>query len=60
MTRSRVDIPIWTWRCDFCGKVSEDLAVSQAELPTPEEMEARGWLVSDFGDRCPDCRGVMK
>ena len=60
MTRAIIPRPVWTWYCDDCGASSGDLTLSQHELPTPDEMNARGWRIADrWGDKCPDCRAMQ-
>ena len=56
MTRAHFKRPVWTWLCDRCGKTSGDLATEHQDLPTPEQMRARGWFIAEmWGDRCPEC-----
>lgn len=58
MTRTYTTKPVWTWKCDQCGRETM-LARTQSGalgLPTPDEMRQRGWLIADiFGDKCPIC-----
>lgn len=58
MTRTYTARPVWTWKCDRCGRES-DLARSQSGtngLPAPDAMRERGWYVAEvFGDLCPEC-----
>lgn len=58
MTRTFTDNPVWTWKCDECGR-EQHLARAQSGsmgLPTPEEMREKGWFIAEmFGDRCPLC-----
>lgn len=56
MTRAYTTTPIWTWKCDRCGRESTDLAREQQRLPTLEEMRDRGWHIAEkWGDLCPNC-----
>lgn len=56
MTRSHTHRPVWSWFCDRCGGTSGDLAWHQSQLPTPDEMRARGWYVAElYGDLCSRC-----
>jgi hypothetical protein len=56
MTRAFTDSPIWTWKCDRCGRSSGDLATHQSQLPDPDEMRRRGWYIADvYGDLCSRC-----
>lgn len=63
MTRTYTSMPVWTWRCDQCGR-EYGLARDQSGpggLPTPDEMRARGWFIAkNFGDLCPPCFAKSK
>lgn len=58
MTRTFTAQPVWTWKCDRCGRESH-LARKQSGplgLPTGEEMRAAGWHIAEmYGDLCPIC-----
>lgn len=55
MTRTFTSSPIWTWKCDSCGRETA-LARVQSALPTPAFMRAEGWYIAPrFGDKCPQC-----
>lgn len=57
MTRAHIRRPVWTWFCDLCGRTSGDLANEQSDLPSPDDMRARGWFIAEtWGDRCPTCQ----
>lgn len=57
MTRAHTKQPVWTWQCDRCGATSGDLAYNQKDLPTPDEMRARGWFIAEkWGDLCSRCQ----
>ena len=55
MTRTFTQNPVWTWRCDRCGR-EESLSREQSGLPEVEQMRQRGWFIARlFGDLCPEC-----
>lgn len=58
MTRTYTSKPVWTWKCDECGREHE-LAREQSGprgLATMDEMRERGWFIAEkFGDMCPPC-----
>lgn len=58
MTRTYTAKPIWTWKCDECGR-EQLLAREQSGsmgLPSMDEMRERGWFIAEsFGDKCPLC-----
>lgn len=58
MTRTYTKKPVWTWKCDRCGR-EEHLAHEQSGpfgLPTMEQMRDEGWFIAEsFGDLCPKC-----
>lgn len=50
--------PVWTWKCDHCGREAH-LAISQLSLPSPDEMRNAGWYIAlKFGDMCPECASM--
>lgn len=56
MTRRHTPCPAWEWACDKCYRVGDELTRHQRDLPTAEEMTARGWHVARlWGDLCPQC-----
>lgn len=56
MTRGHVASPVWAWHCDECGRAFGPLCWNQGELPTPDDMRARGWFIAElYGDLCPSC-----
>ena len=58
MTRTYTAQPVWTWKCDRCGRESH-LARQQSGslgLPTIDYMRDAGWFIAEkFGDLCPIC-----
>lgn len=58
MTRTYTAKPIWTWKCDECGR-EQHLAREQSGsmgLPSMDEMRLNGWFIArSFGDKCPLC-----
>lgn len=49
----------WTWLCDHCRRSSSDFEFHHSQLPSADEMRARGWYIAPFyGDRCPSCAAV--
>lgn len=61
MTRTYTAKPVWTWKCDQCGREHE-LARNQSGpggLSSMEQMRARGWFIAEsFGDLCPPCNAT--
>jgi hypothetical protein len=48
---------LWHWVCDRIGcKTQDPTTTLKRGLPSPEDMQARGWFVAQkWGDRCPAC-----
>lgn len=61
MTRTYTAKPIWTWKCDQCGR-EHDLARNQSGaegLPSIDQMRERGWFIAEkYGDLCPPCNAA--
>jgi len=56
VTRQHTRRPVWAWYCDLCGRRGDEIAWEQSELPSGDEMRARGWFIAQtWGDKCPQC-----
>lgn len=53
---SRETGEVWEWVCDYCPTRSPEVARRHDDLPSVDEMRARGWFIAKVhGDRCPSC-----